>query len=230
MKIFESQIKVYCLDDINKKDVYTQLSKLIDSCLMSSPVTSKIHQEQKYKFYNFGALQPFEKDGTYKKGNIYSFVLRTADESLAKYFRETLESQYTKVLKVLTVNTKQIKPIPLDKIYTLTPLIMKFDTGYWRGNYSVDVFEKRLKDNLIKKFNEYSQAKIDEDFELFSYISFDNIKPIGFSYKDITLLGDKITLGIATNEVAQQLAYLAIGSGLGEMNARGAGFVGYKYL
>ena len=230
MIIHEFYIKVYCLQDITKIEVTIQISKLIDSLLMKNEDMQVIHTSRTYKPYCFGGLMPLESDGIYKRGNIYTFVLRTVDEKLAQKFRTQLPQQYTKTLKVLTAEEKQIKKRPIEKIFTLTPVIMKFDNGYWKTHYSEEIFEKRLRENMIKKYNTLSQTKLDEDFELFQYIKFDNQKPIAFHCKNITLLGDKVTLGIATNPVAQQLAYMTIGTALGELNARGAGFIGYKYL
>ena len=49
-------------------------------------------------------------------------------------------------------------------------------------------------------------------------------------YKNIHLLGDKISIEIAQNERAQKLAYLALGTGVLENNSRGFGFMNYEYL
>lgn len=230
MLVHEFYTKVYCLQDITKNEIAIQISKLLDSLLMKNEETQIIHTRRTYKPYCFGGLLPLEADGIYKRGNIYTFVLRTVDEKLTHEFRTQLPQQYTKTLKVLTTEEKQIKKRPIEKIFTLTPVIMKFDNGYWKTHYSEEIFEKRLRENMIKKYNTLCQTKLDEDFELFQYIKFDNQKPIAFHCKNITLLGDKVTLGIATNSVAQQLAYMTIGTGLGEINARGAGFISYKYL
>ena len=91
-------------------------------------------------------------------------------------------------------------------------------------------YEDRLRVNLIKKYNLFTGKKIDENFQIFNLINFDNRVPIACDYKNIKLLGDKIDLVIANNEVAQDLAIVAIGSGIGEMNARGYGFINYRYL
>ena len=61
-------------------------------------------------------------------------------------------------------------------------------------------------------------------------ISFNNKKPIGCDYKNVSLLGDKVDLVFANNEISQDLAKIAIGTGIGEINARGYGFVNYRYL
>lgn len=230
MRITEIYCKVYMIENLTKEEVTIELNKLIDTAIMQTEEMQTLHISREYKFYCFSGLKPIETDGIYKKGNIYTFVLRTVDEKLAQYFKATLAQQYTKSLKALTVETKIIRRKPIEKIYTLTPIILKFDTGYWQSKYSEEIFEKRIRENMIKKYNTFNNVKLDEDFELFNHIKFDNQKPVAFPYKGVTLLGDKVTLEIATNDSAQELAYLAIGSGLGEMNARGAGFINFKYL
>ena len=230
MKVYELQVKLYSLVDVNRKVVLEQLSKLIDTCLMQSEIMQEVHIRHEYKFYTYGAPMPLEKEGIYKKGNIYTFVLRTIDEALAEFLKAQLDKQCNASFKLLTVEVRELRTRMIERIYSLTPIILKFDTGYWKNKYPEEIFEKRVKENLIKKYNALYTTKIEEDFELFTYLKFDNLKPIAFHYKDITLLGDKITLQLATNPIAQELGLLAIGSGIGEMNSRGAGFVNYRFL
>ena len=73
-------------------------------------------------------------------------------------------------------------------------------------------------------------AKIDEDFDLYTMIELKNKKPIAMEYKNIKLLGDKVQIQVADNKRAQDLWYFALGVGLGEMNARGCGFLNYRWL
>lgn len=54
--------------------------------------------------------------------------------------------------------------------------------------------------------------------------------PVPAVYKNVKLLGDKIRLSVADNEAAQNLAYMSLGTGLGEMNSRGFGFINYRWL
>ena len=60
----------------------------------------------------------------------------------------------------------------------MTPLIIKNDNGYWRNLFSKDEFERRIRENLIKKHNDFNNEKMDESFQLYSVINFDNSKPI----------------------------------------------------
>lgn len=229
MKVFELHVKVYSLKKISKNRVLEQIAALIDSSLIKSDDLKRLHTQNTYKYYSFNALYPLAQGGFYEEGGIFTFILRTVDERLKEHFNKTLVNEYHNTLKVLTVTCKTIANRHVYKLYTVTPLVLKFE-GYWRGKYSVEVFERRIKENLIKKHNGWTGNKMEEDFDLFTHLAIDNQKPIAFDYKDIRLLGDKVTLHIADNEKAQQLAYMAIASGIGELGARGAGAVNYKFL
>ncbi|MFR1889198.1 MAG: CRISPR-associated endoribonuclease Cas6 [Anaerostipes caccae] len=98
------------------------------------------------------------------------------------------------------------------------------------GVFSLQEYEKRLTVNLVKKYNAFCDTKINEDFEFIRMIEVKNRTPITVSYKKIKLLGDKIALKVADNELSQELSYMTLGTGLGEINARGAGFVNYRWM
>ena len=104
------------------------------------------------------------------------------------------------------------------------------DRQNWKKCISFEQYEERLKSNLIKKYNRLTGEKMNEDFDLYRQIELKNHKPIAVPYKGRKLLGDKICLQAAENEQAQALLYMALGTGLGEMNARGCGFANYRYL
>lgn len=94
----------------------------------------------------------------------------------------------------------------------------------------MEEYEERMKVNLIKKWNAFENEKMDENFQLYIFMEFLNKVPIMMEYKGIKLWGDKFSLQIADNASAQKLAYMSLGTGILEMNSRGAGFVSYKWL
>lgn len=230
MNVWELKLKVYLKKDILMEESQIEICKMIDDCLIKDELFSKFHNNNKYKNYVYSSFYPIEKSKIYLAGKIYTVTLRTVDERLAIYFKKFLENESSKVLKALTVEIKIIPKKYIERIYSITPVILKLEKGYWRTNESLEIFEKRLKENLIKKYNNFTNLKINEDFDLFTFMKFDNIKPIATKYKEIRLMGDKITLNIAENNLAQDLAYFALGTGLLEMNARGFGFINYKWL
>ncbi len=229
MKIYSYSVKVYLMDTITYSVMTQKICDLVDSCFISNADRLAWHKANQFKNYSFSGLTPVELSKTYKEGGIYSFILRTSDEDLGLFFKKVLANAYTPFLKVLTIESRLLPKVHLSKIYTLTPVIVKTESGYWRDVLSFDDYERQLKENLIKKHNAYSGMKMDENFQLFTHLKFDNQKPVAVPYKGITLLGDKLTLMLADNPLAQELAYTALGCSLGTMGARGFGFCNYKH-
>lgn len=230
MKVYELTLKVFLLKTIGSTETLQKISELIDKSLSKDKKFLDFHTNSGFKNYTFNSLFPVEKSKIYDEGKIYAIKIRTIDEELAGYLRQNLVNEYTDFVKALTIGYKTITPKYIDKIYSITPAVIKTEQGYWKGKLSLSQFERRIKENLIKKYNNYFNIKLDEDFQLFNMIKFDNIKPIACKYKSINILGDKLTLNIAENKTAQDLACLALGTGIGEMGSRGYGFVNYKQL
>lgn len=230
IRVHELTLKVYLLKNIYSKEALEKISQIIDKCLTKDENLLNFHTNNKFKNYCLNSFFPLENDKINKEGKIYSVKIRTIDEKLAEYLKKNLVNEYTDYIKALTIEDKIINQKYIEKIYSITPCVIKTDNGYWKGNLSLDEFEKRIKENLIKKYNNYFDTKLDENFQLFNMIKFENIKPISTKYKSISILGDKLTLTIAENTAAQDLAYMALGTGVGEMGSRGFGFINYKYL
>ncbi|MDY4574880.1 MAG: CRISPR-associated endoribonuclease Cas6 [Intestinibacter sp.] len=230
MKVIQIRIKILLKENIHVSDIQPKVCGLIDYSFSKRQELLDMHNENKYKFYCFDFPYPAERDQIYKKGKIYTLTIRTVDFELAEFFSNSLLDVQTRFIKALSSELKILPQKPIEKIYSLTPAIIKNDTGYWRDNMSMEDYQKRLKENLVKKYNIITGTKMDEDFKLFDKIELKNRKPISVKYKKIKLLGDKVNLYIADNDRAQALAYMAIGCGIMEMNSRGCGFVNYKYI
>lgn len=230
IKVYELNFTIYLLKNIDFSNLNGEINKLIDRCFIHNEEMKKFHEVNNYKFYCFNSLYPLEKDKIYKEGNIYNLTIRTIDIDLFNYFKKYLVNEYTDSMKGLVIKSKEIPQKFIEKVYSITPIILKFEDGYWKTNNNIAVFEKRVKENLIKKYNSFYDEKIDEDVEIFKYIKLENQKPIPVKYKDILLLGDKVTIEFAENEIAQRLAYMAIGCSLGEMGSRGMGYCNYKWI
>ena len=230
MKVFQIRMKVYMLKDIPVEKTQMEIASLIDKSLAMKENLLEFHEKNQFKFYCFDLPYPMEKDKVYKKGKIYTITIRTVKEGLAKYFYETIANQFTDSIKGLTSEIRIIPKKIFDTLQTLTPVIVKTDDGYWKSTMNIEEYQENLRVNLIKKWNSFYDEKLDEDFEFCTLVEILNDKPVAFEYKKVKLLGDKIRLHIADDSTAQNLAYLAIGTGLGSMNSRGAGFAAYRYL
>lgn len=230
MQVYQIRLKLYVLRTIPLNNLRTQVTFFLDSALNQEERLVDFHNKNMFKDYCYDLLYPQEKSKIYGKDKIYTLTIRTIDDGLADFFLNKCVHHYTEQLKGLTAEVRMIPKKQIDMLYTLTPVIMKTDAGYWRGSLSVEEFESRLKVNLIKKWNAFESTKMNEDFELYNGIEFLNMKPIVSEYKDIKLLGDKLCLHIADNERAQNLAHMSLGTGLCEMNSRGYGYVNYCWL
>ena len=230
MKVYEIEVKCFLLRDIKVSEVYSKICIFIDGEFAKNPELLDFHNKNIYKGYCFNSFYPLEKDKVYKKDKIYTFQIRTIDKKLADIFLNNLKNRYTDEIKDLTTSIRIIPQKPIEKLYSISPAIMKTENGYWKNNISLSEFERHIKENLIKKYNLIMNTKIDEDFQLYTTLEFINKKPITLEYKDIKLLGDKICIQIDSNKVAQDIAYMAIGTGILEVNARGAGYVNYRWL
>lgn len=230
LKVYQINMSIYLLRDIEHEKCLEEISKFIDSGMGKDEELLKLHNKNTFKYYTFNMFYPMEEAGKYLGGKIYSIQIRTIDKKLAEFFSNKLVNTYTDTIKGLTATIKIIPQKHIDKIYSLTPVILKCDGGYWRPYLPLSDFERRTKENLIKKYNMIMETKINEDFQLYTNIEFMNHKPIAMNYKGKKLLGDKIKLSISDDKVAQELAYMALGTGILEMNARGAGYVNFKWL
>ena len=230
INVYAIKIKVYVIEDIPLEEVQGTITAFLDNGLIGIPQFAQFHEINGYKYYCNDGLYPIENDKIYKKDHIYTVTVRTLDVNLAKHFSNYVINTYTDKLKGLTSQVKVITKKHIDILYTITPAILKCSSGYWKDEMTIEQYEERLKINLIKKWNEYNGEKIQEDFELFSGIEFLNKCPVASKYKGIKLLGDKIRMHVADNEMAQNLAYMALGTGVLEMNARGFGFVNCRWL
>ena len=230
MNVFQIKLKVFILQDISIEDSQSTISSFIDSTLIKSQKLLEYHESNKFKGYCFDAPYPLEEDKIYKRNNIYTITIRTIEKDLAEFFTNKLANEFDDKIKGLTSEIRILPKKHIEKLYSITPAIMKNEDGYWKNKIKIDEFERRLKENLIKKYNSAMDTKIEENFQLYTTIEFKNKKPISTNYKNIKLLGDKISLNIAENENAQKIAYMSLGTGIFEMNARGYGFVNYRWL
>lgn len=230
MFVYKLNIKIFLLKEIPYDRSLVSIASFLDKQLLEDEEWGELHRQKNYKPYSFSNLWPVEQDGVYKKERVYTFTIRTLNSRLAEYFENGLSNHNTADMKGLVVNISILPEKPIKTLYTLTPAIIKTETGsYWKDCLSLVEYKDRMKVNLIKKYNYFEQKKADEEFALCTLFELTNKKPIMTCYKNnVRLLGDKFQIEIESNETAQSMAYLALATGLCEMNSRGYGFVGYK--
>lgn len=231
MNIYEIAIRVYIMRDVPVPLIYGELTKFIDSYLMKNEFFSEFHKKRAIKGYNFDLPTKIEKDmKVYKHDQIYQFRIRTADKDLISYLMDGLADYRTDAIKGLTRTVKQIPQKPIASVYSLTPVVLKNDKGYWRDCMSFEEFEHELASSLCHQYEEYTGEKIPEDIVLYHQIELKSKCAVGVLYKGITLLGDKLSMFVTDDENAQKVMYFALANGMGTMGTRGLGFLGYRFV
>ena len=206
------------------------MSSYLDFSLCKNEKFLSKHKEKKYKHYNFNYLYPIENDKVYKKDKLYTITIRTIDQEVAEYLLNSTCNHSDENIEGIKSELKILPKKYIEKIYSITPVLIKDKEGYWRKKNNIEFFEKRLKENIIKKYKYISNNKEIELNNFYNEIKFKNYKPIKTSFKNINLLGDKVELSIESDLKSQELAYMILGMGLLENNSRGMGFVNFKHL
>lgn len=230
MQVYQIRIKLFTLKDIHADKMQEKLTVWIDTGFAGSEELLQMHEKNCFKNYCYDMPYKIERDKIYKREHIYTVTIRTIDPKLADYFYKIYANHFTDDLKGLVADVRILPKKMIGCLYTLTPAILKDDRGYWKKYMKLEQYEERLKVNLIKKWNSFTGEQINEDFQFYTLIEFLNTLPIGVNYKNIKLLGDKLRIQVADNETAQRIAYMTLGTGLLEMNSRGAGFVNYRWI
>lgn len=230
MNFYELKIKIKLSKDMNLVDVPYNIGVFINNSMLKTELLKKIHEEKFYK-YVYDTFYPIEKDRVYKKDKIYSFRLRSMNIQLLNKMAMAIYNHNYNNIKALDVDLKVQEIDKINEIYTLKPAIVTIDSRPWlKDKYSTDVLIKRLNDNLEKKLHQIGDEFRSEDKNSFIYeIDILNRFPMKYSYKSVTLLGNKVKIKVEQDEFSQKKALVAVALGLGEKGSSlGAGFCDYN--
>ena len=227
--IYNLNCKVYLLQNIELINMLKEISHMVDVALCSTDTMIKFHEENQFKNYCISGFKEIERDRIYKEGKVYSFSIRCISKEFAEFLCRQLSKADTNTMKGLVCDYKVIPHMYIDRLYTVTPAVVQIqEGGYWRNKITIDEYERLLFENSIKKYNSITGNKLDENFKLYDTITFLNKVPIKTNYKSIQMLGDKVELTINSDERAQAVAYMLLGTGALLKNSRGYGFVNYR--
>ena len=152
MQIIQIRGKILVKEDTPAHDMQSRVCGLIDYSFSKRDELLSMHNMNKYKFYCFDSLYPVERERIYKKGKVYALTIRTLDLNLAEFFSNSLLDVETYYVKALSSEIKIIPQRPIEKIYSLTPAIIKNDSGYWRDSMSIDDYERKS-DKEVQRHN-----------------------------------------------------------------------------
>lgn len=227
MKLYYYEIicTIYLLKNIYFDEANEKIGRFINSSMLLDDELAKTHGKKGYKYYVYDSPYPREKDKTYKKGRVYVFKVRSIDKELLSKIRRTLTKTRCEDFQVISIELKSYKQFFVNELYTVTPAVLTVDNRFWIKGDSIKLLERRIQDNLIKKYQDYYGKTIETEESFIQGIKLRNHKPIGLKYKNIRLMGNKMSILVKEDELSQKLAFMALGTGLLEKNSsNGMGF------
>jgi len=233
MQYFELKCTAYLKSDISFKESFEKLSKYISYSMAKDEMLKIIHKREGFKHYCFGGLLPIEREKVYKKGNNYSFTIRSIDEKLIDTLSLELRKNINNPnLLIVEAHKKTVKQFFVSELYSATPTIITVESGFfWTMEKDGDIMklQKQLHDNLEKKYQDFYGEPIKAEQNFIQLLEIKNRVPqtiqIIKNDKKIRFFGNKFRIVPNEDEVSQKLVFLALGSGMGEKNSFGGGFV-----
>ena len=123
MHVYSIRMKLYVMEEMRLNEVQQHLIAFLDHGLSKMEGFVEWHSDNRYKYYCFDYLYPIERDGVYKKNQVYTLTIRTVDPKLAEYLANQVVHTYTKNLKGLTSEVRILPKKIIEVLYTLTPAI-----------------------------------------------------------------------------------------------------------
>lgn len=222
--VYQVRCLVTLKQDIELVDLAEKFSKILDEriCLK---LGNEYHTSRDFKEYCFDSFYKIETDRIYKAGKSYIIRIRTIRDDLCKTFI-MMEDYENDLLKIVKTEFTTVPRTIIDKLYTLTPALLKAEDGYWKFKHNYEFYKEALITNTVKKFKTFTKCDLSKEqlADFFEGIQFKNTKAIRIIYKNINLFGDKFEITIKKDELSQKIAYMLLGVGIMQNNSRGYGF------
>lgn len=222
MKYFNLKVITVLKQDLKVFETYEKISNLISFAMLKDETLKKTHEENTYKNYVFCNLYPVNKETIYSKNTIYFFDIRGIDFNFIMKLKQVLSVTENDFFKVVQINFQTNNQRIINKIITLTPVVITTEKGDYDIKNDLEFARKRITDNTQKKYKNIYNSQIDIDF--INKIEKTNKVPIKIPYKNISMLGNKFEISVKEDPISQNLAFLMLSVGCGEKNALGFGF------
>lgn len=231
MKIYELKIILKLNKDLLLKDYISFISENINYIFYNSIILRAIHEKKGFKPYVVGSIYPVAtKLKKYQKDGVYTLTLRTIAKNIADELQEASRKATNLDFDILYIKTNELKIGHIDSLYTITPAVLTITNDdkkirYWTIEDDLLLLQKRIRDNLEKKYKEFFKKSVKAPEDMINFLSIENQKPIVFDYKGGKIFANKFKIGFNSDEISQKLAKLSFGVGLLEKNSLGFGMV-----
>jgi CRISPR-associated endoribonuclease Cas6 len=223
MKYFELVVTVSLQDDIPFQESYGFIGNLISRAMVNDDRLKKLHEEKRFKFYTFCSFYPVEPEKVYHKGRVYITNIRSLSVDLILALRKVLP-QINYLAKVIATDIRMYEYRPITELITLTPVVATLSDRCWVKEDGLILLRERAHSNAVKKFRDFYGEFSEPKDNFIEYIRQTNRTPIKLPYKEASFLGNKLVIGVKSDETSQKLAFTVLGAGMLEKNSFGLGY------
>ena len=222
---YELTVTTLLQNDIGFTESGEKIANLISAAMHLDNELAAKHVQRGYKHYVFNNLYPIEADKVYKAGRAYIFKLRSPDAGFINKLKGLLYHVDSTEFEIMAVAVKSKKISFIEKITTITPVVITVDDKNWVSGDDVMLLMNRLHANLEKKYKAFYNEEPEAVQNFAHRMEILNKKPIAHKYKNIKMIGNKLCIWVNDDEASQKLAFTAMVCGLGEKNSSaGMGF------
>lgn len=232
MQYFELRCTAYLKTEIEFERSFEAISKHISFSIMRGDL-QEVHESKGYKHFVFGGFMPLEKDKIYHQGKIYTFTIRSLDETFLDTLGYALKHNMDNPdFLIVETAKKTVHQFFISELYSATPVIVTVARNqYWTMERSGDILklQKQLHDNLEKKYQSFYGEELKATQNFIQLLEIKNRVPQNIKIhkegKAIRFFGNKFKIVPNEDELSQKLAFVALACGLGEKGSYGGGFV-----
>ncbi|MCX6074596.1 MAG: CRISPR-associated protein Cas6 [Campylobacterales bacterium] len=232
MQYFELKCTAYLKNSIEFERSFEAISKHISFSMMRGDL-QEVHESKGYKHFVFGGFMPLEKDKMYHQGKIYTFTLRSLDETFLDTLGYALKHNMDNPdFLIVETAKKTVHQFFISELYSATPVIVTVEKNqYWTIQSDGDILklQKQLHDNLEKKYQSFYGEELSAPQNFIQLLEIKNRVPQNIKIhkegKVIRFFGNKFKIVPNEDELSQKLAFVALACGLGEKGSYGGGFM-----
>ena len=230
IEVYEISLIVKLKRNLFFEEVPAVVSGILDDRICKK-LDKSYHTAKTFKEYCFDNFYKIEVDGIYKESKHYMFRIRTINKNLNDLFLK-MEDWETDDITFVKTKSRVLPRQIIDKIYSLSPFLFKYDKGYWRFNETLSFIKEQIFKNSMSKYRKFTGKNeiIDKKNTFISGIKLFNKAPIKIKYKKTTFYTDKLEIVINKDELSQDIAYMLLGVGIMNNTTRGYGFVMPSYI
>ncbi len=225
MEFYESISTTLLQEDIPFTEANEKIGNLISAAMHLDAELAEKHRQKGYKNYVFCSLYPIEADKQYRAGRVYIFTIRSLERNFIIKMKQLLPEVKNSSFKVLASEVKIFKQRYISELYTITPAVATVNNRNWVAGDDFLLLQERIQMNLEKKYKAFSQGELKPTQSFIQHIELANQKPMRIKYKNTSLMGNKFRICVSQDSVSQDLAFVALATGILEKNSScGCGF------